>query len=69
MQCGVVQLAAAAIAAHAAINEGCTMAGIKQPSDRSHFLLPDLGEGLVEAELIEWASGLLTRRPVEQLFQ
>ena len=30
------------------------MAGIKQPSDRSHFLLPDLGEGLVEAELIEW---------------
>ncbi|MSR29585.1 MAG: 2-oxo acid dehydrogenase subunit E2 [Phycisphaerales bacterium] len=30
------------------------MAGLKQPSDRSHFLLPDLGEGLVEAELIRW---------------
>lgn len=30
------------------------MAGIKQPTDRSHFLLPDLGEGLVEAELIKW---------------
>ncbi len=30
------------------------MAGVKQPSDKSHFLLPDLGEGLVEAELIEW---------------
>ena len=25
------------------------MAGIKQPSDKSHFLLPDLGEGLQEA--------------------
>ena len=31
------------------------MAGIKQPSDKSHFLLPDLGEGLAEAELIEAA--------------
>ena len=30
------------------------MAGVKQPSDKSHFLLPDLGEGLVEAELISW---------------
>ncbi len=30
------------------------MAGIKQPSDKSHFLLPDLGEGLAEAELINW---------------
>lgn len=30
------------------------MAGIKQPSDKSHFLLPDLGEGLAEAELISW---------------
>ena len=30
------------------------MAGIKQPSDKSHFLLPDLGEGLAEAELIAW---------------
>lgn len=30
------------------------MAGIKQPSDKSHFLLPDLGEGLAEAELIDW---------------
>jgi len=30
------------------------MAGIKQPSDKSHFLLPDLGEGLAEAELITW---------------
>ncbi|MEY3142023.1 MAG: hypothetical protein RLY21_516 [Planctomycetota bacterium] len=30
------------------------MAGVKQPSDKSHFLLPDLGEGLAEAELISW---------------
>ncbi len=30
------------------------MAGMKQPDDKSHFLLPDLGEGLVEAELISW---------------
>lgn len=27
---------------------------IKQPSDKSHFILPDLGEGLEEAELIKW---------------
>ncbi len=27
---------------------------MKQPDDRSHFLLPDLGEGLEEAELIDW---------------
>lgn len=26
----------------------------KQPADRSHFILPDLGEGVHEAELIEW---------------
>lgn len=30
------------------------MAGTKQPSDRSHFILPDLGEGVHEAELIRW---------------
>lgn len=30
------------------------MAGLKQPADKSHFLLPDLGEGLVEAEIIRW---------------
>src|SRR5262245_28392606 len=30
------------------------MAAIKQPSDKSHFLLPDLGEGVHEAELIKW---------------
>jgi len=30
------------------------MAGVKQPADRSHFILPDLGEGLAEAELIRW---------------
>ncbi len=30
------------------------MAGLKQPADKSHFLLPDLGEGLAEAELIRW---------------
>ncbi|MFZ9880078.1 MAG: dihydrolipoamide acetyltransferase family protein [Phycisphaerales bacterium] len=30
------------------------MAGVKQPSDKSHFLLPDLGEGLAEAELVSW---------------
>ncbi|MEY5031179.1 MAG: hypothetical protein RL354_210 [Planctomycetota bacterium] len=30
------------------------MAGVKQPADKSHFLLPDLGEGLAEAELISW---------------
>ena len=26
----------------------------KQPTDRSHFILPDLGEGVHEAELIRW---------------
>lgn len=30
------------------------MAGLKQPDDHSHFLLPDLGEGVAEAELIKW---------------
>ncbi len=30
------------------------MAGTKQPTDRSHFILPDLGEGVHEAELIKW---------------
>ena len=30
------------------------MAGTKQPSDKSHFILPDLGEGVHEAELIRW---------------
>jgi pyruvate dehydrogenase E2 component (dihydrolipoamide acetyltransferase) len=30
------------------------MAGTKQPADRSHFILPDLGEGVHEAELIRW---------------
>ncbi|MHC4416815.1 MAG: dihydrolipoamide acetyltransferase family protein [Planctomycetota bacterium] len=27
---------------------------IKQPADKSHFILPDLGEGVHEAELIHW---------------
>jgi pyruvate dehydrogenase E2 component (dihydrolipoamide acetyltransferase) len=27
---------------------------IKQPADKSHFILPDLGEGVHEAELISW---------------
>ena len=27
---------------------------IKQPDDKSHFILPDLGEGIAEAELIRW---------------
>lgn len=27
---------------------------IKQPTDKSQFLLPDLGEGVAEAELISW---------------
>ena len=27
---------------------------IKQPADKSHFILPDLGEGVAEAELIRW---------------
>ena len=27
---------------------------INQPNDQSHFLLPDLGEGVHEAELIKW---------------
>ena len=27
---------------------------IKQPKNKSHFLLPDLGEGVAEAELISW---------------
>ena len=26
----------------------------KQPTDQSHFILPDLGEGVHEAELIKW---------------
>src|SRR5262245_30312099 len=26
----------------------------KQPADKSHFILPDLGEGVHEAELIRW---------------
>jgi pyruvate dehydrogenase E2 component (dihydrolipoamide acetyltransferase) len=30
------------------------MAGVKQPADKSHFILPDLGEGVAEAELLEW---------------
>jgi pyruvate dehydrogenase E2 component (dihydrolipoamide acetyltransferase) len=30
------------------------MAAIKQPDDKSHFILPDLGEGVHEAELIRW---------------
>jgi pyruvate dehydrogenase E2 component (dihydrolipoamide acetyltransferase) len=27
---------------------------VKQPKDKSHFILPDLGEGVHEAELIKW---------------
>ncbi len=27
---------------------------MKQPKDKSHFILPDLGEGVAEAELISW---------------
>jgi pyruvate dehydrogenase E2 component (dihydrolipoamide acetyltransferase) len=27
---------------------------MKQPDNRAHFLLPDLGEGVAEAELIDW---------------
>ena len=30
------------------------MAGVTQPKDKSHFILPDLGEGVHEAELIKW---------------
>lgn len=30
------------------------MAQVKQPADKSHFILPDLGEGVHEAELIKW---------------
>ncbi len=30
------------------------MAGVTQPQDKSHFILPDLGEGVHEAELIKW---------------
>ncbi len=32
---------------------GFTLA-TKQPTDKSHFILPDLGEGVHEAELIKW---------------
>ncbi len=30
------------------------MAEVKQPEDKSYFILPDLGEGVHEAELIKW---------------
>ena len=30
------------------------MAGVTQPKNKSHFILPDLGEGVHEAELIAW---------------
>ena len=30
------------------------MAATKQPADKSHFILPDLGEGVPAAELISW---------------
>lgn len=30
------------------------MSAIKQPADKSYFLLPDLGEGVHEAELLKW---------------
>ena len=30
------------------------MGATKQPDDKSHFILPDLGEGVHEAELIHW---------------
>ena len=30
------------------------MAGVTQPTDQSHFILPDLGEGVHEAELLKW---------------
>ena len=30
------------------------MAQVKQPADKFHFILPDLGEGVHEAELIKW---------------
>jgi pyruvate dehydrogenase E2 component (dihydrolipoamide acetyltransferase) len=30
------------------------MAATRQPADKSHFILPDLGEGVHEAELIKW---------------
>ena len=30
------------------------MGAIKQPDDQSHFILPDLGEGVHEAELVKW---------------
>ena len=30
------------------------MAGVTQPKDQSHFILPDLGEGVHEAEIVRW---------------
>ena len=30
------------------------MGAIKQPDDQSFFILPDLGEGVHEAELVKW---------------
>ena len=43
------------------------MAQVKQPADKSHFILPDLGEGVHEAELImgesRWAIKLPNTNP------
>ena len=41
------------------------MAGVKQPSDKSHFLLPDLGEGLVEP--VQFPKSRRTRCPTRRV--
>ena len=46
------------------------MAQVKQPADKSHFILPDLGEGVHEAELIKggsrWAIKLPNTKPLQR---